>query len=163
MSKVCGKWSDDFDQELSVFRKKGINRTDEENARFGLLHGWFSVCEGKEKKEHKPMTTTSQWTKIDPAVHTPEWFRGKGVTFLCKGVIQYYTTGTIIFGGIGFSSVPDDAEKFFIHPPLPFPLDEEIEREAQRYIDSASFDATQRRYVSGAFIAGARAFLGRGK
>lgn len=96
------------------------------------------------------MTMTDyKWTRIDPSVHTPEWFKGKAATFL--------TSAGGRFTEYGFAPMDAllDAKYFFLHPPLPDPLEEEIEREAEAY--SVSQVARQD------WIKGARWVLRRGK
>lgn len=108
--------------------------------------------------------TPYQWTKIDPSVHTAEWFRGKGVTWLHDhGECFAYRL-------FAHSIVPAYARSFFIHPPLPDLLQEEMEREAKKDAD--------RQYTAGecsaeyyflqtvsecAFIRGAKWGLWKGK
>jgi hypothetical protein len=151
MNKLVGSWTENLDQELDVLTKKGLARTDEEHARFGLLHGFKSEFK-KQGKLHTPWKedemSSYQWTRIDPAIHTADWFRGKAATFVLESGGRWTSYG---IDPVDLYKV----SRFFIHPPLPDPLEEEIEREARKY--SVSQIAQQD------FIAGYRACLRRGK
>jgi len=104
------------------------------------------------------MSAENKWTKIDPAIHTPEWFRGKGVTFL------HDNSGSSAYVAFTHTISPPYARYFFLHPPLPDPIEEEIESEARNYAKAHSSEShwmLEHNALGLAFIAGARAFLGR--
>ena len=85
-----------------------------------------------------PAPAPAQWTHIGPE-HTPEWFKGKGVTFLCV-----YNDGGIWHEGFcrtcfKESKLPSDAAYFFLHPPLPLDSMEDAAKEYGKKAAPISF------------------------